>query len=115
MVVDDEAAVLLLVDISLQRRGFKVLGANGPFAALSMLDNATPDLFIIDNMMPGMNGAELCQVIRARPETAKTPIIIFSGSVDRGMIDRGAVTGANAYLPKGSTQELMACVEKMLA
>ncbi len=100
MVVDDEASILLLLDVALKRRGFTVLKANDSYKALAMLDSSTPDLFILDVMMPGMDGLELCRRIRSRPQTAHTPVIMFSARCDEWSIERGFAAGANAYLPK---------------
>jgi DNA-binding response OmpR family regulator len=115
MVVDDEAHILLLLDITFKRRGFTVLKANDPYTALMMLESSTPDLFILDVMMPGMDGLELCRQIRARPETAQTPVIMLSARYDQKSVERGLAAGANAYLPKMTLHsELVAQVRNML-
>jgi two-component system, OmpR family, phosphate regulon response regulator PhoB len=116
MVVDDEAHILLLLDITLKRRGFTVLKANDPYAALIMLDSVTPDLFILDVMMPGMDGLELCRQIRARPETAQTPIMMLSARYDQRSVERGLAAGANTYLSKLSLHaDLVPQIRDMLA
>jgi CheY-like chemotaxis protein len=58
------------------------------------------DAFVIDGMMPGMDGLEVCRRLRAQPETARTPIIVLSGRTQREDITRAASAGANATLPK---------------
>src|SRR5574341_2133992 len=65
MVVDDELGALTLIGIMLERGGFEVLKARNAFEALDILKNQTPDLIILDVMMPGMDGIELCRRIRA--------------------------------------------------
>ncbi len=102
MVVDDEVNILLLLDITLKRRGFTVLKAADSCSALTMLEASTPDLFILDVMMPGMDGLELCRRIRARPATAHTPVIMLSARYDQRSVERGLAAGANVYLPKMS-------------
>src|SRR5258706_11951842 len=116
MVVDDELNMLLLLDITLRRRGFTVLKASDPYEALAMLETSTPDLFILDVMMPGMDGLELCKLIRARPQTAHTPVIMLSARCDQRSIDRGLAAGADVYLPKMAFHsDLVAKVRSMLA
>jgi CheY-like chemotaxis protein len=104
MVVDDEVQILTLMDVTLQRRGYSVVKARNALTALAMLDSLTPDLFILDIMMPGMDGIELCRVIRSRPQTAQTPVLIVSALNDPAMIKRGLDAGANDYLQKPAPQ-----------
>src|SRR5262245_17376495 len=116
MVVDDEVNILLLLDITLKRRGFTVLTANDSYSALTMLDASTPDLIILDVMMPGMDGLELCRQIRARPETAHTPVIMLSARYNERSVERALAAGANAYLSKMSIHsDLVLQVRNMLA
>lgn len=100
LIVDDEIGALTLIGIMLERGGFEVLKARDAKIALNLLDDATPDLIILDVMMPGMNGIDLCQVIRQREETRTTPVLILSARGDAESIIRGIEAGANDYLPK---------------
>lgn len=100
LVVDDEIGALTLIGIMLERGGFGVMKAKDADTALTTLRDATPDLIILDVMMPGMDGIELCQVIRERPQTQRTPVLILSARGDAEMIIRGIEAGANDYLPK---------------
>lgn len=100
LVVDDEIGALTLIGIMLERGGFDVLKARDAKSALDVLEDTVPDLIILDVMMPGMNGIDLCQVIRQREETAKTPVLILSARGDAESIIRGIDAGANDYLPK---------------
>jgi DNA-binding response OmpR family regulator len=100
LVVDDEIGALTLIGIMLERGGFGVLKAKDARSALQVLDETTPDLIILDVMMPGMDGIELCGVIRKRDTTHKTPVLILSARGDAESIIRGIEAGANDYLPK---------------
>jgi len=100
LVVDDEIGALTLIGIMLERGGFSVLRAQSGVAALQMLDEVTPDLIILDVMMPGKDGIELCGDIRQREQTERTPIIILSARGDADAIIRGIEAGANDYLLK---------------
>lgn len=100
LVVDDEIGALTLIGIMLERGGFKVLKAKDANAALAELDKGTPDLIILDVMMPGMDGIELCRVVRGRGDTKTTPVLILSARGDAESVMRGMDAGANDYLPK---------------
>jgi two-component system response regulator MtrA len=100
LVVDDEIGALTLIGIMLERGGFDVLKARDARAALDILDDTLPDLIILDVMMPGMNGIDLCQAIRKREGTTKTPVLILSARGDAESIIHGIEAGANDYLPK---------------
>jgi DNA-binding response OmpR family regulator len=100
LVVDDEIGALTLIGIMLERGGFNVLKARDGTAALALLDETTPDLIILDVMMPGMDGITLCSAVRERESTTKTPIIILSARGDAESIIKGIEAGANDYLLK---------------
>lgn len=100
LVVDDEIGALTLIGIMLERGGFSVLKARDATSALAVLDQNTPDMIILDVMMPGMDGIELCRVIRQRDDTLSIPVLILSARGDAESIMRGMEAGANDYLPK---------------
>ncbi len=100
LVVDDEIGALTLIGIMLERGGFDVLKARDAQSALDILEDSVPDLIILDVMMPGMNGIELCEEIRKREPTSKTPVLILSARGDAESIIKGIEAGANDYLPK---------------
>lgn len=116
LVVDDEIGALTLIGIMLERGGFNVLKAKDATSALAVLDQNTPDMIILDVMMPGMNGIELCQVIRERPDTNMTPVLILSARGDAESVMQGMEAGANDYLPKPILHhDLVAKVRHMLS
>ncbi len=100
LVVDDEIGALTLIGIMLERGGFAVLKAKDAKAALNVLESHQPHLIILDVMMPGMSGIELCGKIRQRDTTRATPILILSARNDADSIMAGMEAGANDYLPK---------------
>jgi DNA-binding response OmpR family regulator len=115
LVVDDEIGALTLIGIMLERGGFEVLKAKDADQALSVLDLETPDLIILDVMMPGMDGIELCRVLRQRPDTAELPVLILSARGDAKSVMSGMDAGASDYLPKPILHhDLVAKVRRML-
>lgn len=118
LVVDDEVGALTLIGIMLDRGGFHVLKAQNANQALSMLDRETPDLIILDIMMPGMDGVELCRTIRLRGERGapgQMPILILSTRNDADTVMRSIDAGATDYLPKPILHhDLVAKVRDML-
>lgn len=116
LVVDDEIGALTLIGIMLERGGFEVLKAKDADSALSVLGTETPDMIILDVMMPGTDGIELCKIIRDRGATEKTPILILSARGDADSVMKGMEAGANDYLPKPILHhDLVAKVNKILA
>lgn len=115
LVVDDEIGALTLIGIMLERGGFSVLKAKDANVALATLDQNTPDLIILDVMMPEMDGIDLCKIIRGREDTANTPVLILSARGDAESIMRGIEAGSNDYLPKPILHhDLVAKVRDML-
>jgi len=100
LVVDDEIGALTLIGIMLERGGFEVLKAKDADQALAVLELDTPDLIILDVMMPGMDGIELCRLLRQRPDTASLPVLILSARGDAKSVMSGMDAGASDYLPK---------------
>jgi DNA-binding response OmpR family regulator len=116
LVVDDEIGALTLIGIMLERGGFSVLKAKDATSALAVLDQNTPDMIILDVMMPGMNGIDLCKVIRGRDDTGLTPVLILSARGDAESVMKGMEAGANDYLPKPILHhDLVAKVRSMLS
>ena len=116
MIVDDEIAARTLIGITLERDGFTVIRAKNASEALQLVGEKKPDLIILDVMMPGMSGIELCSIIRSRPEAASIPILMLSARSDMETIVRGMDAGANDYLPKPIyNHDLTAKVRSMLS
>lgn len=115
MIVDDTPDILSLYTTLFELRGYRVFKAINGTNALEVLKEATPDLFILDIMMPEINGIELCQRIRALPEHERTPVIFLSAYGDSGIVEKIFAAGANDYLNKPvDTQTLEAKVRELL-
>ncbi|HSB72239.1 MAG TPA: response regulator [Candidatus Methylomirabilis sp.] len=100
LVVDDEPANLDLLEALLTPAGYRVRTASGPIPALSAVKEAPPDLVLLDLMMPGMTGFEVCGRLRAEPRTARIPVIIVSAVSELGSRERAQLLAADDYLAK---------------
>src|ERR1022692_2112202 len=116
LVVDDEPEAVELVEFNLRQAGYDVLTAADGAEALTKSRAKTPNLIVLDLMLPEMSGLEVCKTLRRDPATAAIPIIMLTAKAAE--IDRvlGLELGADDYLTKPfSTRELMLRVKKMLS
>ena len=79
LIVDDCAELIQIVRAALEPRGFEVLQATNPFAAVREATVRTPDVIVLDLNMPGMDGLEVMRHLKRIPETQDIPIIAFTG------------------------------------
>lgn len=115
LLIDDDHDVLGTLSRALTREGYEVKYATSGKDGIRLIKQQIPDLLILDVMMPGMDGIELCRVIRTRQDTNGTPILILSARGDAESIMRGIEAGANDYLPKPILHhDLVAKVRMML-
>lgn len=115
LVVDDEPNILELIEYNLQKENYKVISAPDGITGLSMAQVYLPDLIILDIMLPGKDGYEVCRILKANARTAPIPIIMLSAK--SAEIDKvlGLEMGAYDYVTKPfSTRELVARVKTNL-
>lgn len=115
LVVEDEPDIRKLVQYNLTQERFNVLEAEDGEQALKLLQRERPNLVILDLMLPGLSGMELCKLLRQRSETAKLPILMLTAKA--GEADRivGLEMGADDYLAKPfSPREMVARVRAIL-
>jgi two-component system KDP operon response regulator KdpE len=97
LVVDDDPTIRKLAKVNLEQRGYTVMGASSGTEAVSILQQDTPDLVILDLIMPGMGGVDVCTWIRTRSDL---PIIVVSARDDEELIVRALEAGADDYVIK---------------
>lgn len=115
LLVDDEVDILKVIGTRLERAGYEILFAPGGEQALAILEKEVPDLIILDILMPGMNGLEVCSRIKEQEYISDVPIIFFSakGSVDDKIL--GLKKNVSDYITKPvDYQELLARIELIL-
>lgn len=100
LVVDDDPLTRLMASEALREGGLVTLEAEDGLQALSLFDSALPDLVLLDVMMPGLSGFEVCQQLRARPGGALVPIIMLTGLDDGDSVQRAFEVGATDFISK---------------
>jgi two-component system alkaline phosphatase synthesis response regulator PhoP len=115
LVVDDEEDIVELVELNLSREGYKVLACGTGEQALEMAGSKLPDLMILDLMLPGIDGLEVCKRLKNQPKTEQIPIIILSAKGEEADIVAGLELGADDYVTKPfSGKVLVARVRRIL-
>jgi two-component system, OmpR family, phosphate regulon response regulator PhoB len=115
LIVEDEAPLQQLLAYNLERAGFSVGQAYDGDEAQTMIAERTPDLVVLDWMLPFVSGLELCRQLRRRPATAHLPIIMLTARGEEPDRLRGLDTGADDYVTKPfSVDELIARIRAVL-
>lgn len=115
LLVEDESSIVDVVSQALRRHGFEVSTADNGDDALEMLYPVLPDLVLLDLMLPGMDGWEVCRRIRSASETKALPIIMMTARRDERDLVQGLGIGADDYIKKPfSLVELVARVKSVI-
>ena len=93
MIVEDEEALSTLLQYNLDKEGYKVVAASDGEEAVLLVKEVTPDLILLDWMLPGLSGIEICRRLRGRPETRNVPIIMITARGEETDRIRGLDTG----------------------
>lgn len=115
LVVDDEEDILELVKFNLGREGYKVTTVGSGETALRAARARTPDLIVLDLMLPGVDGLEVCRALKSDPQTREIPILMMSAKGEEADIVSGLELGADDYVTKPfSPRVLVARVRALL-
>jgi two-component system phosphate regulon response regulator PhoB len=115
LIVEDEEPLTMLLRYNLEAEGYEVESAARGDEADMLLRETKPDLVVLDWMLPGLSGIELCRRLRSRPETKQLPIIMLTARGEESEKVRGLATGADDYIVKPfSVPELLARVRALL-
>lgn len=115
LIADDEPNILISLEFLMKREGHRVLLARDGDEALAQIRAERPALVLLDVMMPGRTGFEVCQAVRAEPAIAATKILLLTAKGRDTDVAQGLGVGADGYMTKPfSTKELAARVREML-
>jgi DNA-binding response OmpR family regulator len=115
LIADDEPNILISLEFLMKREGWQVSVARDGVEALATIQRERPDLVLLDVMMPGKTGFEVCQAVRADEALAGVKILMLTAKGRDTDVAQGLGLGADAYMTKPfSTKELAAKVREML-
>jgi len=100
LAIDDDELVLLSIEELLATEGFAVTTAPGGKAGLEVAGRATFDLVLLDLVMPGLSGFEVCKALRAMPAFRDVPIVMLTAKAAPADREQGLAAGATVFLPK---------------
>ncbi len=115
LVIEDEPDILEVIQYNLEREGHKVIACRNGEQGLSRIRTDNPDLVILDLMLPGMDGVEVCRQVKSDPVTRSIPLIMVTAKGEESDIVLGLGIGADDYITKPfSPRELVARVKVVL-
>jgi len=115
LIVDDEPNVVVSLQFLMEQQGYKVMAAERGEDALDLIYHYKPDLVLLDIMLPGIDGYEVCEIVRLNPDYRDIKIIFLTARGREEEIARGMSLGADAYITKPfSNADLVAQVKTIL-
>ena len=115
LIVDDEPNAVVPIQSLMEQQGYRVMIAERGEDALDLIYHYKPDLVLLDILLPGIDGYEVCEIIRLNPEYRNIKIIFLTALGREVEIARGLTLGADAYIIKPySNDELVAKVKEVL-
>ena len=107
LIADDEQDLVELIGFNLERNGYDVLRATDGTGALRLAQQHTPDLIILDVMMPGLDGTEVCRRLKGDSKTAKIPVVMLTAKGEETDIIVGLTLGADDYVTKPFSMKVL--------
>ena len=115
LIVDDEPNIVMSLDYLVRKKGYEPFIARNGSEALEIAHEKTPDLILLDIMMPDIDGYEVCRIIKSEPQFAQTKIIFLSAKSRPEDIQLGLEMGADKYVTKPfSTKQLLNEIVELL-
>jgi len=107
LVVEDDENIQQLVGYNLAKAGFHVVYADNGEQALSVIKRERPELIILDLMLPGLNGLEVCKLVRKDPKSKNLPIVMLTAKSEENDITAGLDLGADDYITKPFSPKIL--------
>jgi DNA-binding response OmpR family regulator len=107
LIVDDEPMTRNLLRMMLSYAGYRIYEAEDGLDALEKIRQYTPDIVILDVMMPNMDGIDVCKQIRQDKSTAELPVIMLSAYTQPTAVEAGLAAGADKYLTKPIARKVL--------
>ena len=115
LIVDDEPGIVVPVQFLMEQQGYNVITANRGDDALDLIYKYKPDLLLLDIMLPGIDGYEVCEIVRLNHDYRDVKIVFLTAKGREVEIAKGLALGADAYITKPfSNDELVAKVKELL-
>ena len=115
LIVEDEEPIRILLTYNLDKEGFRVRECDSGEDVMRLIGEERPDLIVLDWMLPGISGIEVCRLLRARSETREIPVVMLTARGEEAERVRGLATGADDYVVKPfSLPELIARIRSLL-
>ena len=115
LIVDDEPSIVVPIQFLMEQQGYSVIVAENGHDALDLIYKYLPDLVLLDIMLPGIDGYEVCEIMRLNPKLRGIKIIFLTAKGREVEIAKGLALGADAYITKPfSNAELVAKVKMVL-
>jgi DNA-binding response OmpR family regulator len=115
LIVDDEPGIVVPVKFLIEQQGYHVITTNNGEDALDLIHQRKPDLVLLDIMLPGIDGYEVCEIMRLNPDYREVKIVFFTGKGRETEIAKGLALGPDAYITKPYfNAELVAKVKDLL-
>ena len=115
LIVEDEPGVVVAIQFLMEQQGYNVLVAERGEDALDLIYKYKPNLVLLDIMLPGISGWEVCEIVRLNPDYRDVKIVFLTARGDEAEIARGLALGADAYITKPfSNDQLIARVNAIL-
>jgi len=115
LIVDDDPGIVVALQFLMEQQGYNVLTAESGEFALELLHRYNPDLVILDIMLPGIDGWEVCEIVRLNPDCRNIEIIFLTAKNSEVEIAKGLALGGDAYITKPFlNDQLVAKVKDLL-
>jgi DNA-binding response OmpR family regulator len=115
LIVDDEPGIVVPLQFLMKQQGYNVMTAERGEDALDLIYQYKPDLVLLDIMLPGIDGYEVCEIVRLNPDYRDVKIVFLTARRSEVEIAKGLSIGGDAYITKPfSNAELVALVKKLL-